>query len=231
MAWMAVAVGCGGDSTGKPGSEGEQNDGTAAGNQDEDETDADDSAGDGDATGECSPAAAPAVAPYDGEKIWTAADVAACDQTCADSTDPQCILTSCAPGGQEFANCVQVEVYACLSGGTSPCRADFGAQYCCGVAKCDLNNEADADKLQACLEADCAPEREAFTECANGQLEQCLTIAGSNCVVEGDTPDEGAPEDAEATQNLSLIQVQSLDLSSALLSRGLRELLRVELQQ
>jgi hypothetical protein len=233
---MIAAVGCGAEAsdTGqKQGSQGEESDGTSKGAQDDDDDGADQ--GQGDELSDCSPAAAPAVGPYDGEKVWTQADFDACNTACPEDSAPDCILTDCAPGGDKFAACFQQEVYACLSGGTSPCRAQFGAQYCCGVDKCDLNNEADADKLTACLQSSCGKERDDFNACAGADevFQPCVTRGLANCLADGNAADDPAATDpsSDATENTQSLDALHFELSTRLSSPLLRNVVRAQLGQ
>jgi hypothetical protein len=220
--WFGVAVvcsvGCGGDAGSTKDKVGDKT-GTSTGTQDED-----DAAGDGDGAGagagECSPTTAPVLASYDGELKWTLADLQACQTACPpsgdDATDQACVDASCAPGVELFSACVPVELNACLSATDSPCRAQFGAQYCCAVENCDV--DAGVDALRACLEESCATERDAYQACgtADEVFEPCLSQAGAACLVASDAPATDAPAPTAPGSRLQSAAALELQLSPQL---------------
>ena len=223
---LICSVGCGAEAgDDNPTDDKGEMTGSATGDQDDDDAPSD---GNG---GECSPAAAPVLSSYPGEKVWTFADFQACQAACpppppGQDPDPTCIPTQCAPGGDLFSDCVSLELNACLSGGTSPCRAEFGAQYCCVVENCDV--ESDAETLATCLQDLCEDERAAYSRCglADEVFNPCATRAVQTCLVDGDSlgTAEPPPEEPGATENLDALRFELSPRALAPMLNGLRAL-------
>ena len=125
------------------------------------------------------------------EGVWTEAEYAACEATCAEAADFGMCAAEMCEGVQDFGNCQLANLNVCHAEGGA-CQAALETALCCSQESGCATSAGSIEDFTACITKECEEETTGYDTCVGsigGQA--CLIEASEECASKPADPDAG----------------------------------------